>query len=154
VYELFAVTPYVGSWPGTGDVLVMTARHPVYYRRIVVPAGGSVQWQGHFRYPTVRQWYCRELLADAAGVDPFAVLRLFEGSTFVEWTGPGALTGKTDDPLIAQEAGIRKLVESAKQAGFQSIPPLRVRIESKIEDRRRNPQVPVPTPADHWFSIE
>lgn len=44
VYELFAFTEYVPSWPGTGDVLVMPARYPIYYRRIVVPTGGSVQW--------------------------------------------------------------------------------------------------------------
>lgn len=56
VYELFAVTPNVGSWPGTGDVLVMAARHPIYYRRLVMPTGGSVQWgplQGPCRSPIV-----------------------------------------------------------------------------------------------------
>jgi hypothetical protein len=153
VYELFAVTPNVGSTPGTGDVLVMAARYPIYYRRVVVPSGGSVQWPGHFKYPDVRLSYCRELLADASGMDVFAALRTFEDSTLLPWTGPDALTGKTDDPLRAQEASIRRLVESARQAGFKNIPPLRIRIRCKIEDRRAKSHGLVATPNDHWFSI-
>jgi hypothetical protein len=151
VYELFAVTPSVGSWPGTGDVLVMAARYPIYYRRIVLPTGGSVQWGGRFKDPADRQWYCLELLAEASGMDAQG---LFRDITLVPWTGPGALTGKTAGPLQAQEAGIRRLVESARQAGFQNIPSLHIRIQSKIEDRRRKSHDPVPAPDDHSFSID
>lgn len=87
-------------------------------------------------------------------MDEFAVLGLFQDFTFVPWTGPDALIGKTAGPLQAQEAGIRRLVESARQAGFQNIPPLHIRIQSKIEDRRRKSHDPVPTPDDRWFSID
>ncbi len=87
-------------------------------------------------------------------MDVFAVFRTFEDSTFLRWTGPGTLTGKTEEPLRAQEAGIRRLVESARQAGFKGLPPLRIRIRCKIEDRRLKSHDAVATPNNHWFSID
>jgi hypothetical protein len=86
-------------------------------------------------------------------MDVFKVLRMFQDTTLLPWTGPDALTGRTDDPLRAQEASIRSLVESARQSGFKNIPPLRVRIGCKIEDRRVKSRGPVATPNDHSFTI-
>jgi hypothetical protein len=154
VYALFTVSSMISSSAGTGDVLVIPGRHPVYYRRTLVPGGGSVPWPGHHYAEPDRRPYCTDFLADASGMGPNVVWGLFEDFTLVPWTGPEALNGKTDNPLRTQETGIRKLVESARQAGFRNIPPLRIRIESKIEDRRRDSRVPVPAPPDHWFFID
>jgi hypothetical protein len=146
VYKLLTASPDVSDSPGTGDVLLMAARHPVYYRRTLVPTGGSVQWPG--RYPSIatRRFYCIDFLADASRMDPSFVRLLFAGYTSVPWTGDlKTFERTTGEALSAQEAGIRKLVESARQAGFHHIPPLRVRIATRILDHRAKSHDPLPT---------
>jgi hypothetical protein len=148
VYELLT------RMPGAGDVLLTAGRHPVYYRRTVVPAGGSVQWPGHIDGYPDRHSYCIDFLADASGMDPSAVWGSFAGSTFVIWTDQNALQVKMEEALSVQEAGIRKLVESAKQAGFHNIAPMHVRIVTRILDHRTKSHDPLPTLDYQWFLIE
>jgi hypothetical protein len=45
----------------------------------------------------------------------------------VAWTSAEGVAQTNDQGLNAQDAGIRKLIESAKQAGFRDIPQLEIR---------------------------
>ena len=144
VYELCTV-------PVAGDTLVVAARHPVYYRR-TVPASGSVRWTE--RNNEDPRYYGIDFLADASGMDANVVRPLFAASTFVLWTDVDTLKRTIEEALSAQEAGIRKFVESAKHASFRDVPPLHLRIVTTISDHRTKSHERLPALSDRSFVIE
>jgi hypothetical protein len=139
---------------GTGDVLLMVSRHPVYYRRTVVPAGGYVQWPKMLVGTEIRNWYSIEFLAEADTMDPNVVRETFQAQTFVPWTDLKTLARAREEALSGQAAAIRELVLSAEQAGFGNVPPLRVRIATHFVDVRTKPSDELPVPSEWWFEIK
>ena len=49
---------------------------------------------------------------------------------------------------------IRKLIESARQRGFHTIPPMEVRIDIRVIDRRSGSHDPLPVPGYRSFPVK
>lgn len=145
LYELLTNSSSAARSPGTGDVLLFPAPQPVYYRRIVVPAGGSVRSPGRAKDVMPRRMHCVDFLAEAADLDSADVTRLFAAVTRVPWTNSDTVQHLVSQTLVEQEQRIRQLVTRAKQSGFHSVPPLQIRIEVRTVDHRSKSSDPIPT---------
>lgn len=154
IYELVTTSLDAERSPGTGDVLVLPAPYPVYYRRIVVPAGGSVRSPGLRRPVTSRRLNCMGFLAESAKLDLAEVRRSFAAVTYVQWTNAEAAKSLVDQALNEQEQRIRQLVKLAKESGFRSVPPLQLRIEVRTVDHRAQTHDPIPTFNSRQINID
>jgi len=154
IYELVTPSLDVERSPGTGDVLVLPAPRPVYYRRIVVPAGGSVRSPGLRRRVMSQRLNCMGFLAESANLDLAEVRRSFAAVTYVQWTNSESAKNLVDQALNEQEQRIRQLVKLARESGFHSIPPLQLRIEVRTVDHRAQTHDPIPTFNSRQITID
>lgn len=137
-----------------GDELVSDGTTPIYSTRITLEPGveRTLTWPP--------EGYCSQCLeidylAELAHLSKTDVEHCIEPWTPVRWTNPLRLNAEIVQALANQEAALKKLVTSLNSAAVLEISETGVRfqVEVRIEDRRSNRPVSLPTTSSIEFRL-
>jgi hypothetical protein len=138
-----------------GDVLLAADPIPVYYRRIVVPANGEAEWTDCDFDPAagLRQ---RRVNRFAAAVDSLAEGQsdeLFSPKTIINWRDAGQTAAEMEKALDEQSASLRNLFSHLQLRGLAQVSGMQFRIETTVEDVRRDKSEKLPALAPRGIVV-
>ncbi|HEY3444140.1 MAG TPA: hypothetical protein VGK29_25545 [Paludibaculum sp.] len=131
-----------GDW---GAVLIADGPQKVHYRRVIVPAGGTVDWPDNSRasYPTARFEYRLEYLARLTGRTLTDVRSIFQAETIIRWRDSASLARQIENRMDEQASALRRFAAEAELHGAN---PLRIEILPTLTDLRPAQPAPLPQP--------
>jgi hypothetical protein len=118
------------------DVLLAQGPHNVYYKRIVVPAGGQAQIPDPASNPD-RQLLRLEYIGRLGALTPGETDRLFRPRTTVRWQSADACSRAIETGLSAQAGEIRAFLANAKSRGLGDASGVQLEIVPVLDDQRR-----------------
>jgi hypothetical protein len=130
-----------------GDVLLLERPVAVYYRRIVVPSGGEVEWNDckSDTVPTeLRQTWRAQLFSAIDWLTEEKAQQLFHPQTIVKWQGASQATAEIEELLAQQAAAIQTLVGNAQRRGLIDASALRLTINPTVSDVRSDRNLAAP----------
>lgn len=125
-----------------GDILLFDQPVTAYYRRIVVPTDGEAKWSDCKAYLVdgePRQGYLAQFLSANKGYE------LFHPRTTIDWHGRAEeAIGEITKHLDEQTASIEALLAEEQSRGVLKASGMRLTINVKVQDVRRDRSVPLP----------
>jgi hypothetical protein len=139
-----------------GDILLVEHPLAVYYRRIVVPSGGEVEWSDckSDTIPTeVRQTWRAQLFSAIDWLTKEQAEQVFHPQTIIKWQDAAQASTEIERLLEQQAASIQTLVGNAQRRGLIDASAMRLTINNTVEDVRSNRSVAVPRVAPREIAI-
>jgi hypothetical protein len=130
-----------------GDNLLIERPVAIYYRRIVVPTDGEVEWSEceSNTIPTgLRQTWLAQFLAATDWLTAQQAEQLFHPQTMIEWHGAALAANQAADEMDRQAASIEALIGKAQRRGLVDASGLSLAIETSVGDVRSDKSVPAP----------
>ena len=139
-----------------GDALLVDRPVAIYYRRIVVPTDGEVEWNEceSSTVPTeLRQTWLARFFSAIDWLSIQQAEQLFHPQTIIEWHGAAQAAAEMEGLLARQAASIQTLVGHAQQRELLQASGMRLSIKTTMEDVRRDRSVPSPPVASREIVI-
>jgi hypothetical protein len=136
-----------------GDVLLAQGPHNVYYKRIVVPAGGKAQVPDPAANPD-RQLLRLEYIGRLGGLTPGETDRIFRPRTTIRWQSADACSRAIEEALNAQTGEIRLFLATARQRGLGDVSDVHLEIVPVLDDLRGNAQEALPPVSPKVIGLE
>jgi hypothetical protein len=139
-----------------GDTLLVDRPVAIYYRRIVVPTDGEVEWSEceSSTVPTeLRQTWLARFFSAIDWLSKEQAEQLFHPQTIIEWHGAAQAAAEMEGLLARQAASIQTLVVHAQQRELVQASGMRLSIKTTMEDVRRDRSVPAPPVASREIVI-
>jgi hypothetical protein len=140
-----------------GDILFLEQPIAAYYRRIVVPTDGEVQWSDCKAYLTSgepRQSYLAHFLAATQGLSMNQSYELFHPRTTIDWHSNAEAAAEMEKFLDQQTASLQTLISEAQRRGLVPASGMRLTINTTVHDVRRDRGVPLPALASREITIQ
>jgi hypothetical protein len=139
-----------------GDALVVDRPVAIYYRRIVVPTDGEVEWNEceSDTVPTkLRQTWLARFLSAIDWLSREQAEQLFHPQTIIKWHGAAEAAAEMEKLLTQQAASIQTLLGDAQQRELVQASGMRLAIKTTVEDVRGDRSVPAPAAASREIVI-
>lgn len=123
-----------------GDVLLFDEPIPVFYRKTVAPTNSEAEWSDCAFDPAadLRQ---RRVNRFVAGVDSLTEREseeLFSPRTIIHWNDAAQTVAEMEKSLDEQSASLRNLFSHLERRALAQVSGMRIRIETTIENVRRD----------------
>jgi hypothetical protein len=152
-----ALYQFWASMTQPGDILFLEQPIPTYYRRMVVPTGGEVQWSDCKAYLTngePRQGYLARFLGSTKSLSVTQSYELFHPRTNVDWHGSAQAAIEMEKLLDEQTASLRSLIGDAQKRGvLLDASGMHFTIRTTVLDSRRDRSEPLPAVASREVII-
>jgi hypothetical protein len=130
-----------------GDILLLERPVAVYYRRIVIPSGGEVEWndcQSDTTPTELRQTWRAQFFSAIDWLSKEQAEQVFHPQTIIKWQDAAQASAEIERLLAQQAASIQTLVGNAQRRGLIDASAMRLTINPTVGDVRSNRSVAVP----------
>jgi hypothetical protein len=151
-----ALYQFWASMTKPGDSVLLLEPIPTYYRRIVIPTDGEAKWSECTFHPASeppRQQFLADFLSKVKELSPAQSFELFHPRTTIAWKSPEQASGDMEASLAAQAGSIRELIENARKRGLLKVSEVRLPIQTRIEDVRKDRSASLPTVSSRDVAI-
>lgn len=131
-----------------GDSLLLERPVAVYYRRIVVPTDGEVEWsecEANTIPTPLRQTWLAEFLAATDWIPAQQAEQLFHPKTTIEWHGANQAAAEIEKLLDQQAESIETLIGKAQRRGLVDASSMNLTIKTSVADVRSDKSAPAPS---------
>jgi hypothetical protein len=139
-----------------GDSLLVERPVAIYYRRIVVPTDGEVEWNEceSSTIPTeLRQTWLAQFLAATDWIPAQQAEQLFHAQTMIEWHGAALAANQAAAEMDRQAASIETLIGKAQRRGLLDASGMSLTIKTSVGDVRSDKSEPAPSIASREIVI-
>lgn len=136
---------------GRGSVLLTHGPQDVYYERKIVPSEKQVGF-GSCASLIEREATQLEYLGELGSLSSGQAQSLFHASTNVVYSGLGHVQSQVEQSVDAQEQGIRRVLQRAKDHGLDAAG-VTLQIVPRLSDLRKDAAGPLPTIAPREISL-